>query len=119
MQKTKTQEQAAAALAAALLDFIQCLRPAAEQAEPAPAKDLYSLDELAAKFCKKRETVRQWVCAGDFGEPVRVGKALFVTKEGYDNYIAEHTGPVQKRVTRKPRRVPQNMTDKQYKAMRI
>lgn len=116
----KTKEQVAAALGAALMDYLDYLdnsrtiHTAATTAEP-----LYSLDELAEMLRKTKSTIRQWACEGQFGETVTVGKSTLITKSGYDRFIAEHTGPTQKRVTRKLKKIPSTMTAEQYKALRI
>lgn len=94
MQKSK--EAICAALAQALLDYVDLLGQHEEPVEAAQTR-LYSMNDLAEMFGKSKETMRQWVCAGMFGEPVKVGGSLRVTQAGVDKYIADHTGPTRKR----------------------
>lgn len=115
----KTKEQVAAALGAALMDYLDYLDNSRTHTATTTAEPLYSLDELAEMLRKTKSTIRQWACEGQFGETVTVGKSTLITKSGYDQFIAEHTGPTQKRATRKPKKIPSTMTAEQYKALRI
>lgn len=64
--------------------------------ERQPAARLYTYDDLAQMLGKSKSTVRQWVRAGKFGEPVTVGSSTRVTQAGVDKFIADHSGPVKK-----------------------
>lgn len=123
MAKFKTKEQVSRALSDALIDYLDYMldRPvAAPAAEPAePTTRLYSLDEVAEMLQKTKGTIRQWVCEGQFGDPVTVGKSTMITQSSYEQYVADHTGPTQKRVARKPKKIPPTMSAEQYKTMRI
>lgn len=88
------RKKAALALAAALLDYLDCM---AKPSEESPGTKLYSQEDLAKMFGKTKGTIRQWICAGEFGEPVKAGKSILVTQAGLDQYIADHSGPTQKR----------------------
>lgn len=112
----KTNEQVAQALVAALTDFLNCMQG---EVNPTTEKDLYTMKDLAELLDKKPDTIRRWVCDGQFGEPVRIGRSLMVTQEGYQKYLEDHRGPVQKRVTRRPKKIPPSMTAEQYQALRI
>ena len=105
--KPKTLEEACAALTEALIDCLELLGRA--QDEPLPATRLYTYDDLAQMLDKSKSTVRQWVCEGQFGEPVTVGSSIRVTQAGVDKFIADHSGPVKKQPskarTRKSRTV--------------
>lgn len=70
--------------------------------EPQPTTRLYTYDDLAQMLGKSKSTVREWVRAGKFGEPVTVGSSTRVTQAGVDKFIADHSGPTKKR-SRKPR----------------
>ncbi len=73
-----------------------CLEYLEQQGEPQPTTRLYTYDDLAQMLGKSKSTVRQWVCAGEFGEPVTVGSSTRVTQAGVDKFIADHSGPVKK-----------------------
>lgn len=88
------RKKAALALAAALLDYLDCM---VKPAEGSPETKLYSQEDLARMFGKTKGTIRQWICAGEFGEPVKAGKSTLVTQAGLDQYIADHSGPMQQR----------------------
>lgn len=93
MQKNRTREEICQSLAQALLDYLELM------AQPAPDPDstrLYTYDDLAQMLGKSKSTVRQWVCAGEFGEPVTVGSSTRVTQAGVDKFIADHSGPTKK-----------------------
>ncbi len=92
--KPKTLEEACTTLTAALVDFLELLGRARD--EPQPATRLYTYDDLAQMLGKSKSTVREWVRAGKFGEPVTVGSSTRVTQAGVDKYIADHSGPVKK-----------------------
>lgn len=66
------------------------------QDEPQPTTRLYTYDDLAQMLGKSKSTVREWVRAGQFGEPVTVGSSTRVTQAGVDKFIADHSGPVKK-----------------------
>lgn len=108
----KSREKAAVALAEALLDYLDCMAPPAPSAEPTAR--LYSYDDLAQMFGKSKSTIRQWVCAGEFGEPVIAGSSTRVTQAGVDKYIADHSKPTQRRQTQrrgKTSAINQNLQD--------
>ncbi len=89
-----SREKASQKLADALLDYLDCM---AKPSEESPGTKLYSQEDLAKMFGKTKGTIRQWICAGEFGEPVKAGKSTLVTQAGLDQYIADHSGPTQKR----------------------
>lgn len=100
--KNKALEEAAAALAQAMVAVLEALNdPGDEQ----PGVRLYSYDDLARMFGKSKGTVRQWVCEGQFGEPVKVGSSTRVTQDGLDKFLADHRGPTKKRVSKARDRV--------------
>lgn len=99
----KSRKKVVQALAEALLDYLDCMALSAPSAEPAPK--LYSYDDLAQMLGKSKSTIRQWVCAGEFGEPVAAGKSTLVTQAGLDKYIADHSQPTQKRQALRQSRV--------------
>lgn len=90
----KSKEEICTTLAQALMAYVDLLSGPSEA--PAESK-LYTFAELGKMMGKSKETIRQWVCAGEFGEPVKVGSSTRVTQAGLDKYIADHSGPVQKR----------------------
>lgn len=92
--KPQTLEEACAALTAALMDCLEMLGRARD--EPEPALRLYTYDDLAQMLGKSKSTVREWVRAGKFGEPVTVGSSTRVTQAGVDRFISDHSGPVKK-----------------------
>lgn len=97
--KNKSLEAATLALAQALADILTALNEPAE-AQTEPTVRLYSYDDLAQMLGKSKSTVRQWVCQGQFGEPVTVGSSTRVTQAGVDKYIADHSGPTKKQPNR-------------------
>lgn len=99
----KNLEAACAAFSQALADLLAALSEANRLAS-APATRLYTYDDLAEMLGKSKSTVHQWVCAGEFGEPVKVGSSTRVTQEGLDKFLADHTGPTKKRPARSPKR---------------
>ena len=92
--KPKTLEEACTALTAALVDCLEVLGHARD--EPQPTTRLYTYDDLAQMLGKSKSTVREWVRAGQFGEPVTVGSSTRVPQAGVDKFIADHSGPVKK-----------------------
>lgn len=92
--KPKTLEEACTTLTAALVDFLELLGRARD--EPQPSTRLYTYDDLAQMLGKSKSTVREWVRAGKFGEPVTVGSSTRVTQAGLDKFIADHSGPMKK-----------------------
>lgn len=101
----KNLEDACMALSKALADVLTALSEA-NRPEPASATRLYTYDNLAEMFGKSKSTVRQWVCAGEFGEPVKVGNSIRVTQAGVDKFIADHSGPTKKMPSRaRPKKV--------------
>lgn len=54
---------------------------------------LYLPGEIADLLHVKQETVRRWMCRGEFGDVVRVGRSKLVTEAGLQAYLAAHTGP--------------------------
>lgn len=99
-------EAATTALAHALADVLAAL---SEETQATPAPRLYTYGDLADMFHKSKETIRQWICVGEFGEPVKVGSSTRVTQEGLDKFLANHTGPTQRRASRsRPKQVRKN-----------
>lgn len=93
--KNQALEEATNALAQALAAVIEALNNSSELSQSAPR--LYTYDDLAKMFGKSKSTIRQWVCAGQFGEPVKAGASTLVTQAGVDKFLADHSGPTQKR----------------------
>lgn len=91
----QTLEAATTALAQALADVLAALNQEKPESQPAPR--LYTYDDLAQMLGKSKSTVRQWVCQGQFGEPVTVGSSTRVTQEGLDKFLADHRCPTKKR----------------------
>lgn len=90
-------EEVCQAVAQALMLCLEYLdQQSRARDEPQPATRLYTYDDLAAMFGKSKSTIRQWVCAGQFGEPVTVGSSTRVPQAGVDKFIADHSGPVKK-----------------------
>ena len=90
-------EEVCQAVAQALMLCLEYLdQQSRARDEPQPATRLYTYDDLAAMFGKSKSTIRQWVCEGQFGEPVTVGSSIRVTQAGVDKFIADHSGPVKK-----------------------
>ena len=55
---------------------------------------LYTIEELAERYCTSGDTIRRRVKAGEFGEVVRLGKrGMRVTGEGVLLYDSTHTQP--------------------------
>lgn len=100
VQAFKALAGAVQALAEAAESIQECCAAQEEQEES--GVKLYSCDDLAKMFGKTKGTIRQWICAGEFGEPVQAGSSLRVTQAGLEQYIANHSGPTQKRQV-KPR----------------
>lgn len=96
--KSQALEEATIALAQALTAVMKALQEPGEPAQP--AVKLYTYDELAQMLGKSKSTIRQWVCEGQFGEPVTVGSSTRVTQAGVDKFIADHSGPTKKRVSK-------------------
>lgn len=92
--KPKTLEEACTALTTALVDCLEVLGHVRN--EPQPTTRLYTYDDLAQMLGKSKSTVRQWVCEGQFGEPVTVGSSTRVTQAGVDKFITDHSGPMKK-----------------------
>lgn len=90
----KSKEEICATLAQAFLEYVDLLN---SPGEPQTGGKLYTFAELGEMLGKSKDTIRQWVCAGEFGEPVKAGNSTRVTQAGLDKYIADHSGPVQKR----------------------
>ncbi len=90
----KSRETICANLAQALMDYLELM--CAPRDEPAPGPQLYTYSDLAAIFEKSKSTIRQWVYAGEFGEPIMVGSSLRVTQEGLDKFMADHSSPTKK-----------------------
>lgn len=93
--KTRSKEEICQALAADLMDYIALIVEG--QQDPPDAIRLYTYDDLAQMLGKSKSTVREWVRAGKFGEPVTVGSSTRVTQAGLDKFIADHSGPTKKR----------------------
>ena len=99
----KSKETVCAALAQALMDYLDLM--SGERKELAPGPRLYAYSELAELLGKSKDTIRQWVCAGEFGEPVIVGNSTRVTQAGLDKFIRDHSGPTEKMPSRVRKRV--------------
>lgn len=94
----KTKEEICTAFAQVMVDCLDYLnQQGCAQGESAPATRLYSYDDLADMLGKSKNTVRQWVCAGEFGEPVKVGSSTRVTQAGVDKFLSDHSGPTKKK----------------------
>lgn len=127
--KQRTIEEIAQALARDLAELFTAALTHTEQPAPGPTTRLYSFDELAEMMGKSKSTVSQWVRAGEFGEPVKVGNSIRVTQAGVDKYIADHSGPTKKRPSRArartmrpatatPGKTPQTVTPTDGKVLR-
>ncbi len=90
----KNKETICANLAQALMEYLEVM--CTPRDEPSSGIRLYSFEELVEMLGKSKSTVRQWVCAGKFGEPVKVGNSTRVTQAGLDKFIADHSGPTKK-----------------------
>lgn len=97
--KNKALEEATAALAQAIAAVMKALNEP-EEVQVQPTTRLYTYDDLAQMLGKSKSTVRQWVCAGEFGEPVTVGSSTRVTQAGVDKFITDHSGPTKKQPNR-------------------
>lgn len=96
-----------------------CLEYLEQQGEPQPATRLYTYDDLAQMLGKSKSTVRQWVCEGQFGEPVTVGSSTRVTQAGVDKFIADHSGPVKKQPSKVRTRTSRTVTAHQGQPLGI
>lgn len=95
--KPLSREEVCQAVAQALMLCLEYLdQQNRVQDEPQPATRLYTYDDLAQMLGKSKSTVREWVRAGQFGEPVTVGSSTRVPQAGVDKFIADHSGPVKK-----------------------
>lgn len=95
--KPISREEICQAVAQAMMLCLKYLEQQGRaQDEQQPAPRLYTYDDLAAMLGKSKSTVRQWVCEGQFGEPVMVGSSTRVPQAGVDKFIADHSGPVKK-----------------------
>ena len=115
--KPKTLEEACTTLTAALVAFLELLGRARD--EPQPATRLYTYDDLAQMLGKSKSTVREWVRAGKFGEPVTVGSSTRVTQAGVDKFIADHSGPVKKQPSKARTRTTRTVTAHQGQTLGI
>lgn len=99
--KKQALETAAAALAQAMQALADAIKALNESEEPPqPAVRLYSSEELMNTFHKSRGTISQWIREGLFGDPVKVGNSIMVPQAGVDKFIADHSGPTKKRVSK-------------------
>lgn len=105
----KSKETVCANLAQALMDYLELICAPRDELEP--SHRLYSYDDLADMMGKSKDTIRQWVCAGEFGEPIRVGSSTRVTQEGLDKFIADHSGPTRKMPSRTRTRTTRTITN--------
>ncbi len=81
--KTKALEDVASALAQAMQALANVLAALNQESpEPQPSTRLYSYNDLAQMLGMSKSTVRQWVCEGQFGEPVKVGSSTMVSLTG-------------------------------------
>lgn len=115
--KTQALEEATIALAQALVAVMQALQEPDESAQP--AVKLYTYDDLAKMLGKSKSTIRQWVCAGEFGEPVKAGSSTRVTQEGLDKFIRDHSGPTERRQARTKARAARTMTNSRGQSLGI
>ncbi|MCH5352975.1 MAG: helix-turn-helix domain-containing protein [Acutalibacter sp.] len=88
-------EKACTAFAEAMATFMSQMVAMGQESKPESGTKLYSFEDLAGIFGKTKGTIRQWACAGEFGELVKAGKSTLVTQAGLDKYIADHSGPAQ------------------------
>ncbi len=95
VQAFKALAGAVQALAEAAESIQECCAALEEQEES--GVKLYSCDDLAKMFGKTKGTIRQWISAGEFGEPVKTGNSVMIPQAGLDKYLADHSGPTQKR----------------------
>lgn len=98
-------EEVALALAQAMQALADAIKVINEDDKPRPGTHLYSYDDLAQMLGKSKSTVRQWVCEGQFGEPVTVGSSTRVTQAGLDKFIADHSGPTKKQPSKARTRI--------------
>lgn len=115
--KPKTLEEACTTLAAALVDFLELMGRARD--EPLPTTRLYTYDDLAQMLGKSKSTVREWVRAGKFGEPITVGSSTRVTQAGVDKFIADHSGPVKKQPSKARSRTSRTAAARQGQTLGI
>ncbi|MCI8921145.1 MAG: helix-turn-helix domain-containing protein [Acutalibacter sp.] len=95
--KPISREEVCQAVAQAVMLYMEYLeQQSCARDERQPTTRLYTYDDLAQMLGKSKSTVRQWVCEGQFGEPVMVGSSTRVTQAGVDKFIADHSGPVKK-----------------------
>lgn len=94
------KEKICTVIASALAECIALMESEHSGGERPCGEKLYTYGELAEIMGKSKDTIRQWIRAGDFGEPVQVGSSTRVTQEGLDFFIAEHRGQPGKRQTR-------------------
>lgn len=80
-------------LAKALMAYVALLKV---PHEPQTGNKLYTFEELGKMMGKSKGTIRQWACAGEFGELVKVGSSTRITQAGLDKYITDHSGPIQR-----------------------
>lgn len=116
--KNKALEEAATALAQALAAVVKVLNEP-DEAQAQPTTRLYTYDDLAQMLGKSKSTVRQWVCEGQFGEPVTVGSSTRVTQAGVDKFIADHSGPVKKQPSKARTRTTRTVTTHQGRSLGI
>lgn len=94
----RTREEICQAMAQDFMDFLELIIEG-QQKTPDTTR-IYTFDELAKMFGKSKSTIRQWVCAGEFGEPVKVGSSTRVTQMGLEKFLSDHTSPTQRRPSR-------------------
>lgn len=95
-------EKACASLARATENVAEAARVLSQvisaQQEAAPdGVKLYTVDELAEIFRKSKDVIRRWIGNKEFGEPVKTGNSVMIPQAGLDKYLADHSGPLQKR----------------------
>lgn len=98
----KSKETICANLAQALMDYLELM--CAPRDEPALGPKLYTYADLAEMLGKSKDTIRQWVCAGEFGEPIKVGNSTQVSQDGLDKFMFDHSGPAKRMPSRARKR---------------
>lgn len=113
----KSREEICTALAQDLMDYLEWML--SSKGTSAPGSKLYTYDDLAQMLGKSKSTIRQWVCAGEFGEPVKVGNSTRVTQAGLDKFIADHSGPTKKQPSKARARISRTVAAHQGQPLGI
>lgn len=88
-----SKEEICINLAQAFLAYIDLLKA---PSEPQAGNKLYTFEEIGKMMGKSKDTIRRWVCAGKFGEPVKAGNSTRITQAGLDKFLADNSDPIQK-----------------------